>query len=505
MRPGIQSLLTAAMNGEFDIVLTEALDRLSRNQADIAAIYERLEFAGVKIVTLSEGEISTLHIGLKGTMNAMFLKDLADKTRRGLRGNVERGKSGGGLPYGYKVTKQFTSEGEAIRGDREVDEEQAGVVRRIFAEYAYKNRSPKVIAIGLNNDGIPGPAGKAWGPSTLSGNRKRGTGILNNQLYVGELIWNRLRMVKDPSTGRRVSRVNPESEWVRTAVPQLRIVSQELWDAAKARQKDLDRFAGKPYKQTRPQYLLSGLIKCGECGGGFSKISSAHYGCSTARNKGKSICSHRKTVRRDFLESRVLNALETHLLCEDAVAAFCEEYARNERERVRAYNQSVRSGNAEKERLTKERERLVAAIRNGIDASLIKDDLERVARQLDDLEKQLNTADDVYRPLIHPAMAMSYRTSVASLKAALDRADGREEAVQHIRALIDKVVVTPVEGREDPRIDLYGHLAGILSIASKKAGQLPRRPWIPAGDKNPEPEQTDMVAGAGFEPATFGL
>ena len=132
MRPGIQSLLSAAMNGEFDILIAEALDRLSRDQEDIAGIFKRMEFAGVKIITLSEGEISTLHIGLKGTMNAMFLKDLADKTRRGLRGRVEKGKSGGGLAYGYQVVKQFDANGEAIKGDREIDEVQADIIRRIF-------------------------------------------------------------------------------------------------------------------------------------------------------------------------------------------------------------------------------------------------------------------------------------------------------------------------------------------------------------------------------------
>lgn len=89
--------------GKFKVLYAEALDRISRNQEDIAAIYKRLSFAGVKIVTLSEGEISHLHIGLKGTMNALFLKDLADKTRRGLRGRVEAGMSGGGKCYGFDV------------------------------------------------------------------------------------------------------------------------------------------------------------------------------------------------------------------------------------------------------------------------------------------------------------------------------------------------------------------------------------------------------------------
>jgi len=62
-------------------------------------------FAGVRIVTLSEGDVNELHIGLKGTMGALFLKDLADKTRRGLSGRVEAGKSGGGNSFGYDVVR----------------------------------------------------------------------------------------------------------------------------------------------------------------------------------------------------------------------------------------------------------------------------------------------------------------------------------------------------------------------------------------------------------------
>lgn len=97
LRPGIQKLMTEAAGGRFDIILCEALDRLSRDQEDIAGLYKRMQFNGIRIITLSKGEVSNLHIGLKGTMNAIFLKDLADKTRRGQRGRVEHGKSGGGV------------------------------------------------------------------------------------------------------------------------------------------------------------------------------------------------------------------------------------------------------------------------------------------------------------------------------------------------------------------------------------------------------------------------
>ena len=99
----------------------------------------------MNIVTLSEGEIGGLHVGLKGTMNALFLKDLADKTRRGLRGRVEAGCSGGGLCYGYDVAKEFGGGGERINGKRRINEAEREVVRRIFEEFA-AGKSPRAIA-----------------------------------------------------------------------------------------------------------------------------------------------------------------------------------------------------------------------------------------------------------------------------------------------------------------------------------------------------------------------
>src|SRR5690348_639012 len=136
LRPGYQKLLEDARRGEFDVVMAEALDRLSRDQEDVAGLFKQLSFAGVKLVTLAEGEISELHVGLKGTMNALFLKDLAAKTRRGLRGRVEQGRSGGGLCFGYDVVRELDSRGQLVTGARKIDEAEAAVVRRVFAAFA---------------------------------------------------------------------------------------------------------------------------------------------------------------------------------------------------------------------------------------------------------------------------------------------------------------------------------------------------------------------------------
>jgi DNA invertase Pin-like site-specific DNA recombinase len=105
LRPGYQSLLSAMRSGQIDIALSESLDRFSRDQEHVAGFHKAALFAEVRIITLSEGEISELHVGLKGTMGALYLKDLADKTRRGPEGRVREGRSGGGLCYGYQVIR----------------------------------------------------------------------------------------------------------------------------------------------------------------------------------------------------------------------------------------------------------------------------------------------------------------------------------------------------------------------------------------------------------------
>ncbi|RWR26662.1 recombinase family protein [Sinirhodobacter populi] len=246
LRPGIQALISDAARGRFDLILSEAMDRLSRDQEDIAGIFKRMSYADVKIVTLSEGEVTHLHVGLKGTMNALFLKDLADKTRRGQRGRVEAGKSGGGNAYGYDVVKKLDANGEPVRGDRTINEAQAHVVRRIFRDYA-AGKSAKTIAFALNRDGIPAPSGGDWGFSTINGNPKRGNGILNNEMYVGRIVWNRQRFIKDPDTGKRQARPNPEEDWVIQEATELKDALsvddvKERGDRLRARKAELTSF-----------------------------------------------------------------------------------------------------------------------------------------------------------------------------------------------------------------------------------------------------------------------
>jgi site-specific DNA recombinase len=488
LRSGFQALMRDALNRRFDVVLAESLDRFSRDQEDTAGLFKRLTFAGVNIVTLAEGDITHLHIGFKGTMNALFLKDLAEKTHRGLRGRVEDGKSAGGLCYGYRVVKALNA-GTVTTGEREVVAEEARIVERIFRDFI-AGVSPKQIAKNLNHEGIAGPFGGAWSPSTIYGNHQRGTGILNNELYVGRLVWNRLRYMKNPDTGKRVSRLNPTSEWMSKDVPGLRIVPDEIWTAAKARQKHTRhtmKTAGALGAAKRPQHLFSGLTKCGICGAGFIMSGKNRLGCFGARDQGR--CDNHLTIRRDEVEARVLTALQEKLLRQDLFEEFTREMNRLRME----HRAGLSAAEREIERIEVRRKKLIEMVMNGVAPSEVKDELNANAAKREELKATLAAAD-APPPLLHPEMAGLYRQKVTVLGQALEHPETRTEASEALRGLIDAIVLTPNQG--ELQIELKGNLAAMLG-AAQNAKRSPE-----TGDLS---LQVVMVAGAGFEPATFGL
>jgi site-specific DNA recombinase len=525
IRPGIQELIADGLKRRFDVILTESLDRLSRDQEDIAGLYKRMRFAGVSIVTLSEGEVSELHIGLKGTMGALYLKDLADKTRRGLRGRVEEGKSGGGLCYGYDVVRHVDPSGETNRGERTINEPEANIVRRIFTEYL-AGKSSRTIAMVLNSEGVPGPQGSEWGPSTIHGNPKRGTGILNNELYVGKLVWNRLRYLKDPDTAKRVSRPNPETDWVVNDVPDLRIVDQNLWDAVRKRQEQLALEPGTQpgdnrilNERRRPKHLFTGLVKCGCCGGGYSMISKDMLGCTNARTKGT--CANRMNIRRDTLEQSVLNGLDKHLMEPELYKEFCDEFTREVNKARMEARVSIDAAQTETKRIDRELEKILDLyLKDAMPVDVVKERSTKLEARKKELAGFLDGTEEP-PPLLHPNLAKYYHEEIAALHVQLGNEETRALAADKLRTLLNRIELVP-DGAELV-IVLRGDLAAILTFASGKRKpeflneraileDLMGRADQSGSQKRKKSHegallgsQGSLVAGAGFEPAAFRL
>nr|WP_255440811.1 hypothetical protein [Paracoccus sp. MC1854] len=216
------------------------------------------------------------------------------------------------------------------------------------------------------------------------------------------------------------------------------------------------------------------MMACGGCGVGFSKISKDSFGCSAARKKGPAVCTNMTTIRRADLESTVLNALEHHLMDEEAVRIFCKEDAA-ERNRLQAEANAGRIG-LEKElrQVTADHKKLVDAIIAGVPPEQVKDRMIELDARRKDLERLLASAPAPDPVRFHPSMAKTYRTRVGQLIRGLAEPDGDEAAKEALRSLVDKIVLVPEAdeaGSTKLEIDLQGALAGLLCLATGRPMQ----------------------------------
>jgi site-specific DNA recombinase len=486
-RPQANRMMAEARAGRFDVVLAEALDRLSRDQEDVAGIHKRLRFAGIGLVTASEGAVDELHIGLKGTMNALFVRDLAAKIRRGQKGRAAEGLVAGGRSYGYDVVREFDSRGEPVRGKRRIDEAKAAIVRRIFTAYV-AGESPRAIAAALNRGGIAAPAGGAWNTSTINGNRGRRNGILHNEAYIGVLTYNRTTFIKDPDTGRRLARLNPVDQWIVAPAPQLRIVSDALWDGAQARRA---RYAGYPiHQRRRPRHLFSGLVRCGVCGGAYTIKSEDKLACSAHREQGT--CDNGRTVRIAALERRALEGIRTRLLAPDAVAAFVQEYHAERRRLAADRHRRRETDAAQLAELDRQIANIVDAIAEGVASPAMKTRLAALEGRRGALAQDTATAAQKVVG-IHPRTVDVYRRAVSELETTIAcDAAGRGEAMEAVRSLVSRIDVHPLPERGQFQLKVHGLIAALLTLPSATNKQGTRGTVM-------------MVAGEGFEPPTLGL
>lgn len=488
-RDGLLDLMVAAKARAFDVLLVEHFDRIARSMRDLADIHEKMAFYGISIRAVHSGAVlDTAMVGLLGLVGQMQREDGAKKVRRGMSGVVREGRHAGGRAYGYRAVAGAPGELEPI-------EEEAAHVRRIFEAYA-AGEVPRDIARKLNADFVPAPHGGAWNASTINGSAGRGNGILRNQLYVGRNVWNKVRMVKNPETGRRVSRVNAAAEREEKEVAHLAIVSAATFDAVQAR---LAARSKLPKEQTRaPKRLLSGLLKCGACGAGMSlhdrdKTGKSRIRCTASIESGT--CSHGRKYYVEAIEALTVEGLKGELRKPRMIAEYVATY-QAERKRLAsdATNRRIRLEKRLGE-IDREIDRLVDAIATGSApaAAVGKRLMSLEADQLNvknELDQEALDADVV---ALHPAAITRYLAQIEGLSNALtvggDISVG--SPAKAFRELVESVVVYPVAPREPLQIEIKGYLAELTDDRGLKPACR-----LSGGS---------VVAEEGLEPPTRGL
>jgi site-specific DNA recombinase len=483
-RPQYQDMLRDAEGKQFEVLLVDDLSRLSRDQVETERTRRRLVHWGVRLIGVSDG-IDTATKGhkllstMKGLMNEEYLVELADKTHRGLTGQALKGNNCGGRTYGYRHVPTYhpTETDEygrpriiAVR--REIDPEQARWVRQIFTWYA-EGQGPRWIAGELNRLGVPGPAATwkrkkqtahsgTWSASALHGDPKVFTGLLHNPLYIGLPVWNRRRWVRDPETKRKTPTLRPKSEWIEKERPELRIVPQALWDRVQARQRaqaQVQVHSGRP-----PKYLLSGLLKCGQCGANYVVQDYYRYGCAGRLYRGLAVCTNEICVARTLVETKVLAGLKTDLFTPDAFALFTRETTRLLKAHQRQQRPEGRQAQKQLAAVEREIANIMTAIKVGILTPTTKAELERAEAERARLQARLKAGPTTGVTVLSvlPQAEARYRRVVETLAAPPAR--HVEQARQQIKDLVGEIKLVPTaEGYLEA--EMAGRYAGLLKLA----------------------------------------
>lgn len=446
-RPGSRRLMADAAAGRLQVLVIEALDRFSRNLVDQERMVRRLEFIGVRLIGFADGYDSALKgreimRAVRGSFNEEQLRVIAAKTHRGLSGQVARGYHAGGISYGYRSSVAgVDAKGEPIGHRLAIDPERADVVRWIFARYA-AGWSCQRIAADLNRRRVPSPRGSTWAVSAIYGSPRKGSGILNNELYTGRYVWNRSQWLRDPDTGRRKRFDRPREEWAVEPRPDLRIVDDAAWAQVRARF-DAPRLAGGARgRGARPRTLFGGLMRCGRCEGAVIAVSQRAYGCAARKDRGADVCIGLFVPRRD-LEARLLSLLREDLLSADAIAELQRQVAAmTERHRREAGHAGI-AARARSIELEREIAHLVDAVASfgpseALKTRLAAAEAERVA--LTSTPAPIAPARTLQDALVR------YKRLLTNLKGALERDVPR--ARELLKELLGKVRLAPADNGE---------------------------------------------------------
>jgi site-specific DNA recombinase len=493
-RPGYRSLRDAAERGDFDVIVVDETSRLTRNPGSLLNTMDELQYRDQALLDTkgfdSRQQSAMLMAGVYGGMDRMELDKIKERTHRGLRERAEHGHWTGGKTYGYR-SEPIDSEDPKSQKRLVIQQDEAEIVREAFALYA-DGIPPKQIANLLNERGIPSPGSswkrtkrrtKGWVHTAFVGTADRGTGMFRNELYAGQLIWNKRRSKKVPGTSRRKYAMRPRSEWVINDAPELRIVSEAIWDrvqnrlAANRQKATQRRESGRGYH--RSKYLLSGILQCGICESNFIMADARAYRCSSHTNGGQHCCSNSHRVRRDIVEPILLRGVKRDLLTDEALAemrGIVAKEQRSEKSRLAVATKELRKADAAIERVTE------AISEVGLSRAL-QEKLRELERRREDLEGQIKVAKDSTPAELMPRIVDRWRSLVDGLEDLSLHPDARAEDIEEAREQLSKILGRVRLVPED------GHLVALVGLQAQQDAGLHIR----------------MVAGVGFEPTTFGL
>ena len=381
-RPAFQEMIKYCEEDKTGVsmVIVHKLDRFSRDKYDSVKYKQRLKMKGISVISVTEKlDNSPESVILESVIEGMaqyYSANLAREVAKGQRENALRAMhNGGDAPLGYDVAFDKTYL---------VNEEEAQAVKIIFDMYVNGYSYGNIID-KLNNLGYKTKRGNKFGKNSLHG-------ILNNEKYTGVYVFNKTQR-KGVNGKRNGHKQKSEEEIIKVEGGMPKIIDKEVFLQAQEMMQKRKKAPGSHKATTL--YLLTGIIRCGECGHAMQgnkrkdKYGNDYISYRCGCRKQKRDCKN-KEIKRDYLEEFILTELEKHILNDEAILVLSKEL--NERLKAKSNNNQEMLNNlrSKLEKVNKEIENILNAIMSGIVNSMLKDKLDELEQVKLNLELQIN-------------------------------------------------------------------------------------------------------------------
>ncbi len=304
-RKQFQQMMQDAKHKKFDKVVVKDVSRFARNTVDLLQSIRELKSYGIEVDFLNNGEImeggSEFILTILGAMAQQESANMSKRVKFGKDITAKKGRVPN-IVFGY----------DKIPDERymlKINEEEAKIVKEIFESYVYKGIGTTKIAWDLNDRGIRTKKTKSkWVQTSI-------VRMLKNPIYIGR-VTNKKSEVTDFITGTRKDL--PEEEWITVERPEMRIISDELFNRAQEILAQRSNEFKLNNKREKTEYVFSTLIYCKHCGYSFRRIRRKYtedgkeyirWVCSGRNSMGVNHCPNTTVID----EEELLNAIKEYL------------------------------------------------------------------------------------------------------------------------------------------------------------------------------------------------
>jgi site-specific DNA recombinase len=435
-RPELTELRAKARDRDLDVVIVHTPDRLSRVGEDILSLAKELKIDGVKLLFVNEQWEDTLNGKLVGFMlgwaSEFEAAQIRERTTRGKLAKAKQGKQPcGRAAYGYRLED----------GEHKIEQEEAEVIRTVFDWLATDGMSLRAIQLRLNRLGILTKEGKSWWQrATLYR-------IVRDPIYTGRWYYNkRMNAPAKIKKGTMVQVLKPREQWIPVQVPA--IISEQTFEAA---QRQLERNRRLCKRNTKRDYLLTGLLVCGKCGLNLNARTvktRAYYCCNSKLGTiTPNICPS-KYIHGPKLEEAVWETISRLLGQPELILEQLQNPKRNPVAHIEANLDRVCQSLAGK---TTEADRMLDAYKIGaIDIQTLKRKLDGIKKQQTELNStKLSLEADIRKAQAEELNEEKLYRFCQSLPATLTNL-GFKDRKQILREVVDRIVV------DGNKVTIYG-------------------------------------------------